>query len=128
MKKIISSLILVSLLALFGCMSLPEKADYYLKNLRNTKHAVEITVNVPYLKVYDSTIIVFKDLGVNILKKDFEGKVIFASFYPKQYLNHYAVFFDDLAGRTRIVLKATGFLLNEHVLLQKIKEESEHKT
>ncbi|MCK9573039.1 MAG: hypothetical protein M0R20_01370 [Candidatus Omnitrophica bacterium] len=121
MKKLIYLITILMLLT--GCASLSEKGDIYLSNLEKHKHSKEIIVNSSYEEAFSAVIEVFRDLGINVLKKDYKGKKILGSLYPEHYMNHYGVFFtEESNGKTKITLKATGFLINEDAILEKIKE------
>ncbi len=121
MKKIIYLIFILILLS--SCASLSEKGDIYLNNLEKHKHSKEIVVNSSYDEAFNAVIEVFRDLGINVLKKDYENKKILGSLYPEHYWNHYGVFFSDAGdNKIKITLKATGFLLNEDTILEKIKE------
>ncbi|MCK9614715.1 MAG: hypothetical protein M0R48_04320 [Candidatus Omnitrophica bacterium] len=121
MKKIIYLIFILILLN--GCASLSEKGDIYLNNLEKHKHYKEIVVNSSYDEAFSAAIEVFRDLGINVLKKDYENKKILGSLYPEHYWSHYGVFFSDVGDdKTKITLKATGFLINEDTILEKIKE------
>ncbi len=111
------------LILLNGCASLSEKGDIYLHNLERQKHSKEIVVSSSYDEAFSAVIEVFRDLGINVLKKDYKEKKILGSLYPEHYWNHYGVFFSDIRdNKIKITLKATGFLINEDTILEKIKE------
>lgn len=122
MKKLIYLFVLAMLVS--GCANLSQKSDTYLNNLEKRKHSREIIVNNSYEESFKAVIETFHNLSINILKKDYEGQEILGSLYPKRYMNHYGIFFSDAGNnKTRIVLKATGFIINEDVILEKIQEE-----
>ncbi|MFA5305443.1 MAG: hypothetical protein WDL99_07290 [Candidatus Omnitrophota bacterium] len=121
MKEAIYLIVILTLVG--GCASLSEKGDIYLHNLERHKHSKEIVVSSSYDEAFNAVIETFRDLGINVLKKDYENKKILGSLYPEHYMNHYGVFFSDMGdNKIKITLKATGFLINEDTILEKINE------
>lgn len=127
MEKILYLSILIAITS--GCTpaslgTLEQKTNAYIESFEKSQKYEEIILNVSYLETFKAVINVFRDLDVRILKKDLEEQVIFASLYPRKYFNHYAVFLEkERNNRTKVILKASGMLLNSNFILKKIEEE-----
>lgn len=128
--RVIKIICLLGIIFMFsGCMAAPfgslsKKTNAYIKDFRKQSKSKQTILKASYLEAFKAVISVFRDLDIKILKKDLEGKVIFGSLYPEKYFNHYAVFFEDKPeNEIEVTLKASGMLLDQDFILEKIREE-----
>ncbi len=72
-------ILIASCFLLCGCVSLPEKIDQYAINIVNKNSGQEIIVKASYKEAFLAAIDVLRDLGLNVMKKDYREKSIYAT-------------------------------------------------
>jgi len=128
-KQLIVGWVMGITLILNGCVSMGLERmpdSYYLNQLKEIKKSNEITLQKPYADIFNAVINVFRDLNINILKKDYEGKVVFGAYYAEGCYTVYGVFFEeDGRDKTKIIVKSNGAWFSDDFVFNKIKEEIE---
>lgn len=113
-------------LCLCGYVSLQNQSDeYYIDKLKQHDPSVLI-VQSTYPEAFKATVNIFRDLNINILKKDFQTKMILGAYYAAGSFAAYGAFFeDDTNGRTKISIRVHGAWFGGEYIIKKIKDEIE---
>jgi hypothetical protein len=126
-KQLIVAWVMAITLIISGCasMGLERMPDtYYLNQLKEVKKTKEIIIQKSYADAFNAVINVFRDLNINILKKDYEGKVVFGAYYTESCYTVYGVFFEEEGkDKTNIIVKSNGAWFSDDFVFNKIKEE-----
>ncbi|MDP8289770.1 MAG: hypothetical protein P9M02_02220 [Candidatus Susulua stagnicola] len=133
MKKLIYLLLVAMLVS--GCTSsfmVYQKQDWQIDYFQDSKCFKKITVKASYPETFKVVISVFRDLSINILKKDYEKGSIFGSRSPYLRYNYYGAFFKEInKNEIEIILKAnhiaisSGLYLENEFILSQIQKELE---
>jgi len=130
-KQLITVLVIGMVFVFNGCasvsMGLERMPDsYYLNQLKEIKKSKEVIFQEPYSNIFNAVTNVFRDLNINVLKKDYEGKIVFGAYYAPGCYTVYGVFFETYdKDKTKVTVKSNGAWFSDNFVFNKIKEEIE---
>ena len=120
--------ILMLCLCLSGYTQCQTMSDEYILRELKRREPTQITLQASYSEVFKATINVFQDFNINILRKNYEDKLILGTCYYEvpMRIGIYGAFFKE-GGRNRIeiIIKVQGGWFSANYILNKIKEEVE---
>jgi len=125
MKRLMYLFVLAILVS--GCAS----ANYYdgvrtSEGTKNIPKGKELIADTSYKEAFKAVNNVFNDTNTLLVKKDFDGKEIAATYCVGCGRTNYVVLFEVINNQTtKIVLKATGMYLDADIMIDKIKKEIE---
>jgi len=119
-------LLLMLCFCLCGYTHLQIMSDEYILRELNRREPSEAILKASYPEVFKATISVFQDLNINIVRKDYESKLIFGNCFEEGRTGIYGAFFEDTGNNgTKISIKYQGPWFGSDFILNKIKEEIE---
>ena len=123
-RKLCSTLILGFYIFLCGFTVSLEKepVEYYLNYLSKTS-AVEVQSDSSYDIAFRASVNVLRDLNVNIIKKDYEERVIVGAYYSSGCFSAYSVNFKTSNGKTVIEIKGRGAWFSSDFIADRIQKE-----
>lgn len=121
--------VFIFLFFLSGFEFTQKEDNYYLEKINEIKKTTKITFLSPYPKVFQAVVNVFRDLNINIVKKDYAGKFIYG-IYTTDYFSRacygiYAISFNEQTDNiTEIIVKVDDRAwFGPEFFCNKIKEE-----
>ena len=128
MHQLMRILLIPAYLCICGFTSPQNQPDqFYLDKIKDHTPSI-VVVHATYPETFKATINVFRDLNINILKKDLSGKMILGTHIIQGVLVacSYGVFFtNEDSGEIKVSVKVHGNWFDGDYVVNKIKDEVE---